>query len=49
MRKVTGRSLLTARKQGFFVPIHCVAGKKHGGFLPKYRVFGGFHMATCYP
>jgi len=24
-------------------------GKKRGGYIPRYYVFRGFHLSTCYP
>ena len=24
-------------------------GKRNGGYIPKFYVFRGFHLSTCYP
>ena len=37
------------RKQVFFVKVSELPGKKRGGYIPKYYVFRGFHLSTCYP
>jgi len=33
----------------FFVKVTDIPGKKRGRYIPKYYVFRGFHLSTCYP
>jgi len=37
------------RNQVFSVKITEIPGKKRGRYIPKYYVFRGFHLSTCYP
>ncbi len=33
----------------FFVKVTDIPGKKRGRYIPKFYVFRGFHLSTCYP
>src|SRR5579883_2856969 len=47
--RITDKSLLVAGNREFFVRIDALPGKKRGRYTPKYYVFRGFHLSTCYP
>lgn len=42
-------SLMIATNLEFFVRVLDIPGKKRGRYTPKYYVFRGFHLSTCYP